>query len=98
MNCFLDRGALKVKKCFKNFLASIEWKLSRKQQQKTDTQTSCILILGRDEGYTVNYNPLPEGVPKGKAEGTPEGEGVYLTIYLQLSPNTDSILFEQSSG
>ena len=26
-------------------------------------------------------------------EGTPEGEGVYLTIYPELSPNTDSISF-----
>ena len=22
-----------------------------------------VSILGRDEGYTVKYNPLPEGVP-----------------------------------
>ena len=26
-------------------------------------------VLGRDEGYMVNYNPLPEGVPEGKAQG-----------------------------
>jgi hypothetical protein len=25
--------------------------------------------LGRDEGYTVNYNPLLEGVPEGEAQG-----------------------------
>ena len=27
-----------------------------------------VSVLGRDEGYTVKYNPLPEGVPKGKAQ------------------------------
>ena len=30
-------------------------------------------VLGRDKGYTVKYNPLPEG--------TPEGKGLYLTVY-----------------
>ena len=28
-----------------------------------------VSVLGRDEGYTVKYNPLPEGVPEGKARG-----------------------------
>ena len=27
-----------------------------------------ISVLGRDKGYTVKYNPLPEGVPEGKAQ------------------------------
>ena len=35
----------------------------------------------------VKYIPSPKGVP----EETPEGEGVYLTVYPELSPNTDSI-------
>ena len=26
-----------------------------------------VSVLGRDEGYTVKYNPLPEGVPEGGA-------------------------------
>ena len=26
-----------------------------------------VSVLGRDEGYTVKYNPLPEGVPEGEA-------------------------------
>ena len=26
-------------------------------------------VLGRQEGYTVKYNPLPEGVPEGEARG-----------------------------
>ena len=49
----------------------------------------CVSVLGRDEGYTVKYNPLPEGVP----EGTPEGKGLYLTVYPESSPNTDIISF-----
>ena len=46
-----------------------------------------VSVLGRDEGYTVKYNPLFEGVP----EGTSEGEGLYLTIYSELSPNRDIV-------
>jgi hypothetical protein len=46
-------------------------------------------VLGLDSGYTVKYNPLAEGVP----EGTPERKGLCLTVYPELSPNTDIILF-----
>ena len=28
-----------------------------------------VSVLGREEGYTVKYTPLPEGVPKGEARG-----------------------------
>ena len=28
-----------------------------------------VSVLGREEGYTVKYTPLPEGVPEGKALG-----------------------------
>ena len=28
-----------------------------------------VSVLGRDKGYKVKYNPLPEGVPEGKARG-----------------------------
>ena len=28
-----------------------------------------VSVLGQEEGYTVKYIPLPEGVPKGKARG-----------------------------
>ena len=31
--------------------------------------------------------------PRAKPKGTPEGEGVYLTVYTESSPNTDSISF-----
>ena len=48
-----------------------------------------VSVLGWEEGYTVKYTPPSEGVPKG----TPEGGGVYLTVYPKLSPNTDIISF-----
>ena len=28
-----------------------------------------VSVLGRDKGYTVKYNPLPEGFPEGEARG-----------------------------
>ena len=28
-----------------------------------------VSVLGPDKGYTVKYNPLPEGVPEGEAQG-----------------------------
>ena len=28
-----------------------------------------VSVLERDKGYTVKYNPMPEGVPVGKAQG-----------------------------
>ena len=48
-----------------------------------------VYVLGRDKGYAVKYNPLPEGVP----EGTPEGKGWYSTVYRGLSPNMEIIPF-----
>ena len=30
---------------------------------------------------------------RAKPEGTPESKGVYLTVYTESSPNTDSISF-----
>ena len=41
-------------------------------------------VLGLNSGYTVKYNPLP--LPSG----TPSGKGLYLTVYPELSPNTDT--------
>ena len=41
----------------------------------------------------VKYTPLSEGVSRAKPEGTPEGKGVYLTVYPESSPNIDSISF-----
>ena len=42
-----------------------------------------VFILGREKGYTVKYNILPEGVP----DATPEGKGIYLTVYPESSPS-----------
>ena len=39
-------------------------------------------------GYTVIYNPLPEGVPEGKPMGTPESEGLYRTVYIEIQGTT----------
>ena len=41
----------------------------------------------------VKYTPSPKEFPRAKPEGTPEGEVVYLTVYPELSPNTESISF-----
>ena len=29
-------------------------------------QVLTVSVLGQDEGYTVKYTPLPEGVPEGE--------------------------------
>ena len=53
-----------------------------------------ISVLGQEEGYTVKYTPLPrKEFPRAKPKGTREGKGVYLTVYPESSPNTDSISF-----
>ena len=49
-------------------------------------------VLGRDKGYWVKYNLCQKEFPKAKPEGTPEGKGLHLTVYPELSPNTDSRL------
>ena len=51
-----------------------------------------VSVLGREEGYTIKYTPPPE-FPRVKPEGTPEGGGVYLTVYPEPSPNTDILSF-----
>ena len=32
------------------------------------TTTYILSVLGQDKGYTVKYNPLPEGVPEEEAQ------------------------------
>ena len=39
----------------------------------------------------VKYTPQLEGVPEGEAEVTPEGNGVYLTVHPESSPDMYSI-------
>ena len=48
-----------------------------------------VSTLGQDNGYMVKYNPLPEGVPEGKAWG----KGLYLTVNSESSTNKDIISF-----
>ena len=43
-----------------------------------------------DERRDIRSN-IP--LPRANLEGTPEGKGVYLTVYPKLSPNTDSMSF-----
>ena len=54
-----------------------------------------ILYLYWDERRDIQSNiPLClKEFPRGKPKGTPEGEGVYLTVYPESSPNKDSIAF-----
>ena len=52
-----------------------------------------VSVLGRDEGYTVKYNPLPEGVPEGEARANSWSKGLYLTVHPELGPNTDIVSF-----
>ena len=55
-----------------------------------------VSILGQDEGYMVNYSLSPEGVPRVKPDGGHVGEGLYLTVYPESSPNKDIISFLRS--
>ena len=50
-----------------------------------------VSVLGRDKVYTVKYNPCLKEFPRAKPKGAPEGKGLYLTVYPELSPNTDII-------
>ena len=36
---------------------------------KGEEMCCTVSVLGRHEGYTFKYNPLPEGVPEGEAQG-----------------------------
>ena len=60
--------------------------------QELETHSSVLMgfivsVLGLGKGYTVKYTRSAEGVPEGEAKA----EGVYLTLYPESSPNTDSI-------
>ena len=37
--------------------------------RSTDVLPYTVSVLGQEEGYTVKYTPLREGVPEGKAQG-----------------------------
>ena len=50
-------------------------------------------VLGLDSGYTVKYTPPPSAVPSALPSVTPEGGGVYLTVYPSSRPNTDTVYY-----
>ena len=50
-----------------------------------------VSVIGQDKGYTVKYTICLTEFPRAKPEGTPEGQGLYLTVYPELSHNTDII-------
>ena len=59
-------------------------------QLEIEWSGNIVSVLGREEGYTVKYTAW-----RARTKGTPEGKGVYLTIYPESSPNTGSISFVQ---
>ena len=46
-----------------------------------------VSVRGQENGSTVKYSPLSEGVPEGKS---PKG-GLYSTVNLKLGPTMDII-------
>ena len=52
-----------------NICALVEKISDRKSLQTMIFSTSSdnVSVLGQDERYTIKYNPLPEGFPKGEA-------------------------------
>ena len=67
------------------------------------TDSDCIRVRMR-QGYMIKYTPSRRDIqsniplclkefPRAKPKGTPEGKGLYLTVYHKSSSNTDSILF-----
>ena len=67
------------------------------QNRRTATNEICtglhrtVFVLGRDQGCTVKYNPLAEGVPQGEAQGNFQRQWVYVTIYPESSTNIDAV-------
>ena len=55
----------------------------------------CILCSYLDETRDIrsNITLCPKEFPRAKPKGTPEGKGLYLTVYPESSPNTDIISF-----
>ena len=54
---------------------------------------SCIRIRTRREIYCQIYPICLKEFPRAKLEETPEGEGVFLTVYPKSSPDKDGISF-----
>ena len=52
-----------------------------------------VSVLGRDKWYYVNIALRLREFLRAKPKETPEGGGLYFTIYPKLSPNMGSISF-----
>ena len=52
-----------------------------------------VSVLGRGKGYRVKIPLCLKEFPRAKPKGTPEGKGVYLSVYPESSPNMNSISF-----
>ena len=52
-----------------------------------------VSVLGRAKDIWSNIPVRLEEFPRAKSEGTLEAGGVYLTVYPELRPNTDSKSF-----
>ena len=65
-----------------------------------ELENTVVLYPYEDETWDIQSNIALRlrKFPRAKPEGTPEGEGVYLTVYPESSPNTDSISFKHSLG
>ena len=48
--------------------------------------------LGLDSNTRSNIPLCLQESPRALPLGTPSGKGVYLTVYPELSPNTDTVL------
>ena len=59
--------------------------LIAEEEGSIERKIQTVSVLGQDQGCTVKYSPRPEV--------TPEGVGLYLTLYLELIPNKGSKSF-----
>ena len=64
-------------------------------EQWFTSQCSVVLYPYKDETRDIlsNKTLCLKEFPRAKPEGTPEGKGLYLTVYPKSSPNTDIISF-----
>ena len=52
-----------------------------------------IFVVGQDEGYTVKYSPLLEGVPKGKARGNSRRQRAIFDSIFQVESKYEQYIF-----
>ena len=64
------------------------------------SKTTCLLYLYQDKRRDIwsNIHLCLKEFPRAKPEATPEDKGVYLTVYPESSPKTDSISFNSNKA